>query len=164
MSPARCDTMTPAVRCAIRGFTITEVLIASLIAAVVAGGTMMSFVTAARITRAKSNVGTAEASNYARETAEKYRNYIACDSPWFNATTCAPTGGLPTTWQEDALPAPDPLANSESILIGGASRRFCVTAKDCDGGGVGGPGNCYAIQVKVCWGGSACPAIGDPCP
>jgi len=122
---------------------LSEVLIASLIVALIAAGTMMAFVAAARMTRAQSNPGVSEATGYVRETAEKFRNYIACTPPWFD-TACAPT--LPGGWQADPLPVG---GGSNSILSTPSRRCYQVTPQDCDG--VGGVGDCFAIEVRMCW-------------
>ena len=127
------------------GFSLVEVIIASLIASVVAVGTMSAFVAASQMTRAQSHVGTVEAVGYARQTAERFRNMIACDSPWFNPATCAPTN-IPSGWQTDPLPG---AAGSESILATGMKRCYRVTQQDCDG--VGGAGDCLGVEVVVCW-------------
>ena len=129
-----------------RGVTLVEVLIASVIAAVVAAGTATAFVASARMTAAQSNPGTAEAGVYARETAERFRNRIACDDPWFDAA-CQPAN-LPGGWQPDPLPDG---AGTDSILMTGARRCYQMTPQDCDG--VGGAGDCLAVQVRVCWNG-----------
>ena len=135
-----------------QGFTLAEVLVGSLIASIVAGGTMMALVTAARIANQSSSPEGAEANAYARETLEKFRNMIACDSPWFDPTTCAATAAMPTTWQEDPLP-PAGSGGTLSILGPGAKRCYQVKSENC----AGAPGDCYVIQVQVCWRGtSAC--------
>ena len=84
-----------------------------------------------------------EASGYAEQTLERFRNMIACDTggggEWFD-TTCAAT----------ALPAgvADPLPIG-SELPGGATRTHTVVPADCDG--VGGVGDCFRVIVNVTW-------------
>ena len=135
----------PATVRGIGGFSLLEVLVASVITLVVVVGTAAAFVTAARMTRAQSNTGNIEAAGYARETVERFRNMIACDSPWFDPATCAPTS-IPAGWQPDPLPG---AAGSESILATGMLRCYRVTQQDCDG--VGGVGDCLAVEARVCW-------------
>lgn len=133
------------------GFTLIEVMAASAIAAVVASGTMMAFVAAARMSRAPYTYASAEASGYAQQTLEQFRNEVATDSTFLSSKAGA-------TWWTHALP---PAGSTESILnMGGVPARRCyrVTAEDCDG--VGGAGDCYAMQAKVCWRSLA----GCPCP
>ena len=60
-----------------RGFTLMEVLVSSLIVAAIAGGSMMAFVTAARIIRAVNGPTFAEGNQLASETLERMRNRIA---------------------------------------------------------------------------------------
>lgn len=146
------------------GFTLTEVLIAAVIGAVVAWGTASAFLAAARMMRAKNNSTLAEAASYAQQTLERNRNLIACGAPWFDPTTCAPT--LPTGWQDDAFLEADDITpyagGTESILNPpGAERRYCVTPADCDL--ASGPGDCFKVEVRVCWNGTACPAVGGSC-
>lgn len=144
------------------GFTLAELLIGSLIGTVVAGGTMMAFVTATRLNRQQGNPQLVEASLLAQQTIERYRNHMACDGPWFDPATCAANASLPTAWTSDLLPAPAS-GGSETMLGPGAKRQFCVTQEDCDG--VGGVGDCFAVQVRVCWGDdtSRCPTLGSSC-
>lgn len=138
-----------------RGFTLIEVLVASAIGAVVAGGSVMAVVAASRMLRAQSGSGSAEAAQYAQQTLERFRNMIACNSPWFNPATCATAlgpGGLPTAWTTDPLPAVTP--GTVSILNTASPKRcYRVTEQNCDG--VGGPGDCFNVEAQVCWNGEA---------
>jgi prepilin-type N-terminal cleavage/methylation domain-containing protein len=143
-----------------RGMTMIEILVASVVAAVVAGGTMAGFIAAARMTRAQSNTQLAEAAGFAQESLEKNRNMIACDSPWFNVATCTPAGGMPTVWMDDPIVGG---AGTDSIVNGpGAQRRFCMIPRDCDGDAVNG--DCFEALVRVCWNNTVCPAVGAACP
>ena len=133
------------------GFTLVEVLVASVIASVVAGGTMASYVAASRMMRAQSNPASAEAAGYAQDTVERFRNSVACDNAaWFTPATC--TMALPAGWQVDALPG---AGGTDSILNTGARRCVRFTPQDCDG--VGGADDCIQVDVQVCWNGAACP-------
>ena len=145
-----------------RGFTLVEMLVSSLIASVVAGGTMMAYVTAARITRQQNSSNTTEASLFAQETIERFRNRIAARLP----TEEVPWPGANVgTWQDDPLPVDG--GGSDSILQtpGRATRVYCVMKVDCNGNGtVTDPDDCYGVQVKVCWNGTQCPTPGqDTC-
>ena len=110
-----------------------------------AGGVMTMAATATRVTRTHNTQTSAEAVGYARQTLERFRNRIAADSPWI-------TGGPPVGWQDDPLPNMPQLP--PSILSAGAARKYRVTPQDCDG--VGGPGDCFSVEVKVCWNQAAC--------
>ena len=129
-----------------RGYTLIEVLVASLIASFVAGGTMMAFTTAARINRQQGSPVVAEATQLAQQTLEKFRNQVAADSTFLQT---ADVGG----WITD-----DPQANpsTESIVNAPNNTKRCykVTAEDCDGDGA--TGDCYAMQAKVCWNFTIC--------
>ncbi len=142
------------------GFTFTEVLISSILVSVVAGGTMMAAIAAARMTQGQNEPEYAEAGQYAQQTTERFRNRISCDAPWFDPLTCAPAPGMAVnTWQNDPLPAP---GGNDSILNTPSARRYCITPADCDG--VGGAGDCFTLQVRVCWDTTVCPAVGSsPC-
>lgn len=140
------------------GFTLTEVLVASAIGAVVAGGSMIAYVAAARMMRAPGVPSADEAVVYARETLETYRNMIACDSPWFVAATCAPVLGPPMdgNWIADPWLPPPPRPGVESILNTSTPKRcYRVIKRDCDGDGT--DGDCFNVDAQVCWNGTACP-------
>ena len=131
------------------GITLVEVLIAALVGVMIAGGTMLAFVTAK-----KTSVGAAgvvEAADFAQQTIERFRNKIACDDPdWFSAATCVTTlPAVPPGWTTDALPVnPGPLS-----MIGqvgpGQGRQYQVTPFDCDGDGTSG--DCFQVDTKVAW-------------
>ena len=128
-----------------RGLTLIEVLASAVIASVVAGGTMMAFITAARIQALQTNPHLAEADGLAEQTAERLRNLVAAD-------LTLPTGG----WQSDPISG----GGTESISAMGAVRRYRITPSDCDGDGIvagGGEQDCYAVNVRVCWDGTPCP-------
>ena len=78
------------IRNGIRGVTLAEVLVSAVVVAVLAGGTLLAFVSAVRISQRVPS--TVEATSYAQQTLERYRNLIACDSAWFNPATCLPAG------------------------------------------------------------------------
>lgn len=126
---------------------------ASVVAAVIAGGTMSAFVAASRMQQGQGPAMSTEVSNYAQQTLERFRNLIACDSPWFDPVTCAPTAGVPTAWTEDPLPPPDQTAE-RSIVRTTAKRCYRVVPQDCDGDTV--PTDCFSVEVQVCWNGETC--------
>lgn len=127
------------------GFTLIEIIASSAIAAVVASGTMMAFVTAARLARAQNSTRVAEATDFAQQTLERFRNRVATDD------TAVFPDLAGAGWQIDPLPPlPLPGTNSESLLWRTpTSRRYQVTSQDCDGDGTAG--DCYAVTVRVCW-------------
>ena len=133
------------------GFTLLEALVAAIVGSIVVTAGMMAFVSASRITRTKNLPGKSEAASYAQQTIEKYRNYIACDTSWFTATTCAPTSSLPTVWTPDPLPTDLSTVGSGSILkLGTAKRCFKVSQiPDCVPGL--NPIACYDVNAQVCW-------------
>ncbi|MBI3322041.1 MAG: prepilin-type N-terminal cleavage/methylation domain-containing protein [Candidatus Omnitrophica bacterium] len=137
------------------GFTLIEIVIAAAIGAVVTWGTMAAFVAAARMSRAHDNPGFSEANLYAQQTVERFRNLIACGSPWFDPVTCQPSAALPIAWTTHVLPAG---GGTESILHTPARRCYRVTPQDCDG--VGGAGDCFSMEARVCWK----DLTGCPCP
>ena len=150
------------------GFTFIELLMASIVATVIAGGTMAAFVTAAKITREQDVGAYAEAGGYVVQTAEQFRNMVGCSqgelNAWFDQSpACAPTGNIPSTWT--TAPLPPGGGTTETIQNNNAVRKYCVVPDDCDG--VGGVGDCLRVYVRVCWDRStpgACPAEGAPCP
>jgi len=138
----------PAGRRARAGFTLLEVLVAGVIMSVAAAGTMASLVAAARMVRQQNNTGTAEAAWYAQETAERFRNMMACDSAWFNPANCNPAGPMPVGWTADPLPAPAGGPADQSILDAPARRCYRVTPTDF-GGAAGN--DYYRLDVRMCW-------------
>ena len=130
-----------------RGFTLVEVLVASVIASVVAVGTMSAVVTVARMTAVRNNPTFTEASVSAQETVESFRSQVACDtnSGWFDPATCAMVpGSLPQNWTTVALPGggPGTLAND----FPGAKRCYRVRPATCQG-----LNDCLQVDVQVCW-------------
>lgn len=125
-----------------RGVTLIEIIAASVIGTLLAGGTMMAFVLAAK--NARTSLIEVEAAGLAQQTLEKYRNKIACDSGWYAPAdpACDPTT-LPLANTDDALLPGTPL------LEYGGTRKYTVTQADCDGNLV--PGDCLQVKVKVEW-------------
>ena len=142
-----------------QGFTLIEIIAAAAVAAVVAGGSMLALVAASRMMRQGDTPAIAEASGYAQQTIERFRNMIACDSSWFGPG-CAPrlnppnADGMPTNWVEDQLPDRNP-ANTESFLDLAAAtpktarRCYRVVPRDCDADAA--VGDCFEIEMKVLW-------------
>jgi len=126
-----------------RGLTLVEVVIASLVASIVAGGRLMAFVASTRMTTSQDLMTNAEASALAQEAVEQFRNRVAADDTWLSiqAALTANDG-----WVAEPLPA---TGGTESKLNASAKRCYRVRAADCDG--VGGAGDCYAVQSRVCW-------------
>lgn len=138
-----------------QGLTLVEVIIASLVVAVVAGGTMMAFIASANMTGPYNPTGPqdlsslAEANDLAQQLVESQRNengvVAGNPNPLSNQVALG--------WQAATMPA----GGSASQLTG-ARRCFRVVNADCDG--VGGPGDCFGVQAQVCWNnlaGCACP-------
>ena len=125
-----------------RGATLIEVLVGSLIGAVLIAGLMAAFLTALRVS-SHTGGGMVEAASYAQQTLEHFRNRVACDDAWFNAA-CAPAA-LPSN-ANDALPAGALFAAASSTA---PTRTYTVTPADCDGDGA--TGDCFKVVTKVSW-------------
>jgi prepilin-type N-terminal cleavage/methylation domain-containing protein len=130
-----------------RGVSLIEVVIASVIAALVAGGTMMAFVMAAGISQ-QDTMDSTEAVFYAEHTLERLRNHIACDDGWFGAGC---TSSVPPGWTSDPLPTP-PAGVESPLVTAGGTRDYEVVPADCDG--VGGAGDCFRVTTRVQWTGA----------
>lgn len=134
-----------------RGLTLVEIMIAALVGVVVAGGTMLAFTTAKKVSVGSS--GTVEAADLAQQTIERFRNRIACDDPWFAAANCGIDPTALTDWTVD--PDAGNIANglpaspgSLSVIGQGGMRQYRVVAADCDGA----PGDeCLKVETKVNW-------------
>ncbi len=123
-----------------RGVTLIEILAASLIGALLAGGSLIAFTASALMTR--ESVTMVEASDYAVQTIEAYRNRIACDDVWFDASCNL----LPQAWAPDAPAFP---AGQSALQPFFFDRQYQVVPLDCDG--VGGTGDCYQVDVRLRW-------------
>ncbi len=138
-----------------RGFTLIEVVAAAVIGAVVAGGTLMAFVTAIRI---HSRTGATDVAFLLQQTLEKYRNHIACDDDlWFSTATCQmnvractpnpndPTACVcdqnnpPQCFTEDRLP--------DDAKLTGMIRNWRAEPADCDGDG--NEGDCLKLTARI---------------
>jgi len=122
-----------------QGFNLVEIIAASVIGALLAGGAMTAFVMSVKTSQQAS--GKTEAVQLAQQTIEKFRNQIACNSSWFKPTDCEP-GTLPSN-------EGDPLPPTSVLPMFGGSRNYTVTEEDCDG--VGGPGDCLKVTTTVTW-------------
>ncbi len=130
------------------GFTFFEVLAASMIASFVAGGTLLAFVTAARITGVQNHAALSEANSLAVQTIEKYRNRVAADD--VTALNSLPVRAGAPAWVLEPF---DALPPGGTVLT--AAKR-CSRVSPAPGCGV----NCYQVEVRVCWDGTsvgACP-------
>jgi hypothetical protein len=134
-------------RAARRGLTLVEIVVAAIMGALIAGGTMMAFVMAAGMAKS-DGADTVEAVFYTEQTLERFRNHIACDDAWFDPVQCTSAG---VGWTADALPAQEPGAESP-LLASNATRDYEVVPWDCDGNGT--PGDCYRVTARVQWSGT----------
>ena len=115
----------------LRGMTLIEILVALVILGVLAGGTLMVFLTAMRIS--KSTGVDHQKIFLAQQTIERFRNKIACRQLG---------EGAGDTWY-DGTCAPDPPVGPQADAVTGAT--YEIAPVDCDG--VAGVGDC--LQVKV---------------
>ena len=136
-----------------QGMTFIELMVASVISAAVAGGTLAAMVTAARLSNAKASPQVGEAAMWAEQSIEQPRNHVAADDlNWFTSRA--------GTWQDNP-PLPGPTSSESILQPPGAQRRQCITPVDEDRNGTT---DYYAVQVRVCWDNTAtCPAPGTPC-
>ena len=134
-------------RLSAKAFTLAEMLVASAITSVVVGGTMAAFVTAAREQQVKNGPELAEASGYAQQLLEEFRNHVAAatDDPFL-------TTRVGTSWRNDGISPLPAGGGSESILNLSARRCYQVTTA-CGG-------ECTQVQAMICWRDLS----GCPCP
>jgi len=100
---------------------------------------MLAFVTAARITGVQNHAALSEANSFAAQSIEKWRNRVAADDV---DPTSLPARALANTWVLDPFDLL-PLGGTESIRLLGAKR--------CSRIGLACSGNCYQVEVQVCW-------------
>jgi len=138
-----------------RGFTLVEVLAASLIASVVAGGTLMAFATAARISHQQSSTAAAEATGYAQRFLEGIRNKVQQDpdpvtgKTWLEANADLSLSNVLSNGWIDA-PITDPAGGTDSIRQNNGAKRCYRVRKEVSCHNTTGP-DCYAVNVAVCW-------------
>ena len=128
-----------------RGFSLIEIVAASVIGALVAGGTMTAFVMTVKFSQKASSH--TEATQLAQQTLERFRDRVACrqsgqtqSDTWYD-TSCnadAPAGS--TT---DSIPASSVLPKFSG------ARTYKVVPADCDGDG--SAGDCMKVVTKVTW-------------
>ena len=128
-----------------RGFTLMEIVAASVIGALVAGGTMTAFVMAVKFSQKASS--RTEATQLAQQTLEKFRDRVACrgsgqtqGDAWYDAA-CNADAPLGST--------SDPIPGSSVLPQFNGARTYSVVPWDCDGDGM--PGDCMKVVTKVTW-------------
>ena len=129
-----------------RGFSLIEIIAASVIGALVAGGTMTAFVMTVRFSQ-KAGSHT-EAAQLAQQTLEKFRDRVACrkagqtqNDAWYDETNCAADAPAGSTG--------DPIPGSSVLSRFGGARTYKVEPADCDGDG--SAGDCVKVVTKVTW-------------
>lgn len=122
-----------------QGLSLIEIIAASVVGALLAGGTMTAFVMGLKTSQ--QSLSTAQATQLAQQTLERFRDKIACQNGrWYN-DSCAPT--LPSGAVDDDLPPGSALATFDG------SRKYTVTKEDCDGDGT--VGDCLQVVSRVTW-------------
>lgn len=135
------------------GFSLAEVLIASVLITVVAAGTMASLIASAKMTHDVNASTMAEAGGQASQILETMRSRVAADDTFF-----ADHAGM-DNWTYASLGQPNQGPNGNypggsplSTLNQDAMRKYRVFQQDCDGDGK--TGDCYSVAVEQCWDGS----------
>jgi prepilin-type N-terminal cleavage/methylation domain-containing protein len=133
-----------------KGMTLVEILVAAVLVSLIAGGVLIAYLTAIRISKG-SSVET-DAAFLGQQTIERFRNHVACDDSWYTGPGPGPEctadtsdPDLPTAWRND----PDGIPAGSQLAQLSGSRTYQVTPADCDG--VGGAGDCLQVEVKVRW-------------
>lgn len=122
-----------------QGFSLVEIIAASVIGALLAGGTMTAFVMSMKTSQEAS--GKAEAAQLAQQTLERFRDQIACqDERWYDAS-CNPT--------PPSGSVSDPLPTTSVLPTFAGTRNYTVTSEDCDGDGTAG--DCLKVVSTVTW-------------
>lgn len=139
---------------AVAGFTLLEVIAASMLAALIAGGTLMAFLSSSRMS--SSSIHVEQASYLGQQTLDHYRNRIACDDAWFSSADCT-AAGIPSPGEEDPLSPNSGVGN-----FADAKRCYVMTPRYFGPGGQIDPPDYYEMTVTVCWNGDAACACPDP--
>ena len=120
-----------------------EVIAAAVLGSLIAGGTMMAFVTAARI--ARSPVGGVTAAGALGSAVDFGRNRMACDDRWFVESGCGYYG--PEFPGKDFQPVPDiPLLKPTKGQADSMKPEWKAEPWDCSGDG---QPDCVRIIARV---------------
>lgn len=138
-----------------RGLTLMEVLVSLVLLTLVAGGTMIGFMLAGRVSQ--ESVTGSQSVAEATQTLEKFRNRVACRQAgetaadtWFGpagATPCvsdAPIGAQPDVLEASSY---SPFLDPTRDLSNSAKREYTVTPVDVDPANPGP--EAYAVTVRV---------------
>jgi len=139
-----------------RGLTLMEVLVSLVLLTLVAGGTMVGFMLAGRVSQ--ESVTGSQSVAEATQTLEKFRNRVACRQAGETAadTWFGPAGGAdpcgqdaPIGTQTDGLEAGtySPFLDPTRDLSNSAKREYTVTPVDIDPLNPGP--EAYAVTVRV---------------
>lgn len=130
-----------------RGVTLVEIVVASVLATLIVGGTMLAFLMSAMLAQ-RHTPNQAEGVFYAQQTIDRFRNRMACDDPWFaGSANCSFQTPL-RDQRDDIKPDTSPLLRAP-----GGSRRYTVQPVDLDRDGFT---DYYQMTVKVCWNDASC--------
>jgi hypothetical protein len=117
-----------------KGLTLVEIIAASVIGVMLAGGLMISFVLAVKL----AHKGTFEGEGYAfaQQTIERFRNHIACrqagetiNVAWFDGTICD------ADFPAGAIADPLPVVTDPSVVNFATNRTIEIENVDLDGDG-----------------------------
>ncbi len=129
-----------------RGFSLMEILMATLLAAVVAAGMMAALVASTRITHKQNASTMSEAGGQSQELMEGIRTKVGADAV---GDFLANGSGA---WTNYGFGADKGQESSLAVSGQEASGQYKVQPADCDGDG--NVGDCYAVTVRACWDGS----------
>lgn len=123
-----------------RGMSLMELLAAAVIGSLMAGGTLLAFVTAMRIRH--PNRVNADQMQLLYYEVERLRNRIACDQwSWFNPV-CRGRRDIPT--EQDNSPLPLKLRDSPDVA--GVVREVIAQPQDCTGDGID---DCMKVTARL---------------
>ena len=124
-----------------QGLTLVEVVVASLLLALIAGGTMLAI--AASVKHGRSSLDVVDAIELAQQTAERLRNHVACDDAWFNPSCTA----VNVSQTDDPISPDHPIKKIDP----GAHRFYTEVPWDCVANLSVPPGtyNCSKLEVTV---------------
>ena len=131
-----------------RGVTLVEVVVAAVIGALVAGGTLMAFVMAQQLTQISSTQ--VEATYRAQQTIDRFRTRVACRQ----------VGELSDAWLDASCNATTPFTKVDELPPNGSgsvtAREYEVVPVDLDPDGPGpqtpdGQVDYFKVVTKVTW-------------
>ena len=129
----------------IAGVTLIELLVASVMVALLAGAMLVAFLTSARMS--SQSTQHTEAASLLQQTLERFRNQVACDNN-ADVPNATPLSTVKHWFEPNCLSSADFTADDLPLPSDYTQRDYTVQAANCDG--IPGP-DCFKVEAHVHW-------------